>query len=1074
MSETSTEQQIASDPNYSIWLSASAGTGKTKVLTDRVLRLLISGVEPRRILCLTFTNAAANEMKERIHSRISKWSVISDKELKLELEALSGSASHSAEVKKAKALLSNYLQKSESLNIYTIHSFCQKVLKQFPIEAQISPSFRIIDEINTQKIFALVKYSLITNSSLSPVVSKFLGEMHEIKLNELIEEILNHKIKFKYLFDRFRGAADYQNYLRSTLKLVDGENEISAILDGKKQIARYIDKMSISEIKKLLLEFVAASSDEMVEQFNKLKSFFLTADEQKKKKLLTKALQSEYPGQLEYLLTIQEAIFETLNRIKTYKLFESSLNLYELAKGVISNYESYKNLQNFLDYDDLIYYTHQLFTKSEFKDWILYKLDGGIEHILVDEAQDTNLNQWKLILAMLSDFVAGESSNKANKSIFVVGDEKQSIYSFQGAEYEQFNKIKAEILQQLANSQKKYQVVNLGTSYRSSKLILDTVNQIFNHIRGIDPGLFEADNFELKCHLENYGGRVEVWPLYKATKSEDVFWPTSYQEQTDDAQDKLAQDIASYIKDMIDSKKILFSTQRPVAPEDFMILLRQRNELAHKIVKELKKLQLPVAGLDRIALFEDLSVQDLLSAAKFALLPEDELNLACLLKSPIINLNDQDLYQLLYKREQNLYSQIQQDSKYLKVKEQLAEINKLARNLGLSDFFYVLVYGHNNLIHFLSRNGRESADPINELISLALKFEQEISGSLQEFVSWCSTCNIELARGTNNDNVIKIMTIHGAKGLQAPIVIVPETTELSKSTDRFLWDDNDCPFFGAKASQYCEFYDNLKQIEKNKQYKEYLRLLYVAATRAQEQLIFCGYSAYENINPNCWYNLVNAALEKTLKTIIRKDVMVLINESSLKSPSIAHAKQQAIKPLPLINMTIKTSYKCEDQQENIMPYSPLALDQSATYGEIIHKILEESLATKNIENLLDHHLFDLLPEYYLKLVKPKLYKLINSDEFKRLIQGEIMIEVSIGSQHEYRLSRIDLLSLHQDQATIIDYKTDKNVPEDINGVPEKYVAQLKSYKEAIQSIYPNKTIEAKILWIMAPSFMQIF
>jgi ATP-dependent helicase/nuclease subunit A len=1071
--KNSKEQYLASDPDYSIWLSASAGTGKTKVLTDRVLRLLISGAEPHRILCLTFTNAAANEMRERIYKKISKWSIITKKNLKLEIETLKGSNATDEEVVYAQNLLSNHLQKSDSLNIYTIHSFCQKILKQFPIEAGVSPNFKIIDEINQQKIFASIKYTLIVDKDLKALVTSLLSQMHETKLNELIEEILNDRIKFKYLFEKFSNSFDYQQYLQHILKINPSEDSISIIQDTKLFILKYVDRILICDIKKLLADYLEASSEDILEKWSKLKNFFLTQDESKKKKLLTKAKQAEYPDQLEYLLLVQDIVFETTDRVKTFKLLESSIKLYDLAKGVIEKYEAYKNQKSFIDYDDLIYYTHQLFTKSEFKDWILYKLDGGIEHILVDEAQDTNLNQWKLVLAMINDFVAGESANKVSKSIFVVGDEKQSIYSFQGAEYEQFNKIKTQILQQLANSQKKYQVINLGTSYRSAEIILNTVNQIFHHVRSKSKDLFDSDNFGLNCCLKDYGGKVELWPIYQNSKTSEVFWPIIKEEASEDAQSRLAKDIASYIKDCINSKKVLYSTQKAAQPQDFMILLRQRNNFAHQIVKELKALRVPVSGLDRIDLFDDLSVQDLLSAAKFVLFPEDELNLAGLLKSPIINLTDNELYELSHNRVQNLNTKIQTESQYLLVKNQLNQIITLASNVTISDFFYILVYGYDNLSRFLAMNSHESSDSINELINLALKFEHEISGSMQEFVAWCNACDIEITRDTNSGNVVRIMTVHGSKGLQAPIVILPETTSMPKASGKFLWNNNFCPFFTIRTNQSCQFYDDLKQGERSLQYKEYLRLLYVATTRACEQLVFCGYTSNEDINENCWYNLVSSAIKPTLTAVEYKDQNIFISESLMQRP-VASFSQDKTKSIPLINLTSKATYTSKIQTKNLFPNSPLNVQNSAIYGQIIHKILEDSFVLGNFENLLKSKLLTLLPEDYLKVLIPKLSSLEQNPEFQSILQSETKTEVSIGSNIDYKIGRIDLLSITQNKITIIDYKTDAKVPDSINEVPIKYLEQLESYKKAMQCIYPQHKVEAKILWIMRGSFMQIF
>jgi ATP-dependent helicase/nuclease subunit A len=1066
------EQQIASDPSFSIWLSASAGTGKTKVLTDRVLRLLIKKVDPSKILCLTFTNAAANEMKERLYSRISKWALLSTKDLKLQLEELTGYPPRSEEITRAQNLLSQYLQTSDSLNIYTIHSFCQKILKQFPIEAGISPGFKIMDEISRQKNLSLIKQALIMDLSLEKLNTLVLGQMHETKFDELITEILSQKIKFKYLFAKYSSSADYEKYLRKALQVADTDI-LDYLMQTQKLLARYQQKIIIADFALLISRYITAQTqDQIEEQFRSLKSAFLTKDDQKKKKLISKKLQNENSYQAELLSAVQDIIFQIQDHIKTFSLLSSSLTLYELAKAVIEKYETYKLIGGFLDYDDLIYYSHNLLSKSEHKDWILYKLDGGIEHILVDEAQDTSIYQWSLILVLLSDFISGESSAQKQRSIFVVGDEKQSIYSFQGAEYQQFNNIKTEILAQLSNAKKDYRVVNLTTSYRSSSIILEAVEQIFKQIRKQDSMLFEADNFALNCYLQDFGGSLELWRAHKNQDKPEIFWPILLSDNLVDGQKKLAQDIAKYIKATIDSKKVLFSTKNVVAPEDFMILLRQRNDFASQLVIELKNLQLPVSGLDRINLFEDLSVQDLLSAAKFALLPQDELNLACLLKSALINISEACLYELCYQRPDNLYARVRNDPKYQDILEKLDFIRSLASSGLISDFFYTLAYLDNNLANFLSRNGQESLDSINELIALSLRFEEEISGSMQEFLLWCSALAIEINRDTGGGGVIKIMTMHASKGLQSPIVILPDTTSLPKLSNKFLWDEQHCPFFAFSAILHNIFYNNLKEDERQKQYKEYLRLLYVGVTRAQEQLIICGSLGSNDIDIKCWYSIAQNALAGSIAQQEKTGLLIFHKNSNDKRPL---AKQENLPPntLPLINLS--PSLKPAILEQNVLNFeanSALVTEKSAYYGKILHKILEDSINKKDLSMLVTHDLLKLLPEYYRQIVQPKLHKLKLNSEFNQLLEQEVKTEINIGNND--KLSRIDLLCIFHDKIIIVDYKTDKILPESIAQVPKRYLQQLLNYKNTVEQIYPNTKVQAKILWLMHADFMQIF
>lgn len=1034
------EQQSAADPSQSIWLHASAGTGKTKVLTDRLLRLLLKGTLPNKILCLTFTNAAANEMHERIYQKISNWAVISDAELRSELQDLGYDSFTPGDIKSAKNLLQVYLHKEESLNIHTIHSFCQKVLQKFPIEASVSPNFKVIDEISQPQIISDIKRLLIKDEKFLREASLILTQMHDSKLNELFAEILGSQIKFKNFFNACKTLIKYQGYLKKTLDIMHiNEAEI------------------IEEICKKASEILGSRFE-----FEELKKMCLTQDGSRKKRL------SFQKQDKDTLFAIQDIVFQGLDQIKSLKIFHASSSFYSLAKMLIEQYDQYKKQMGVLDYDDLIYYTQNLFLNSEFKDWILYKLDGGIEHILVDEAQDTNLYQWHLIMALISDFIAGDTDDEREKSIFVVGDEKQSIYSFQGARYEYFAQVKQKIMQALSSAKKKNQMLNLKTSYRSSYIILETVNKIFRHVRSIDAQLFDIDNFDLDCHHQFYGGEVELWNAYLPDTQEELFWPVFSEEQEKrDPKNKLAKDIAKHIAELVESKRVLFSTGKQVCFGDFMILLRQRGELAQEIVSELKKLQIPVSGLDKILLMDDLSVQDLLSAAKFSLFPDDELNLACLLRSPLFGLSEEELHKVTYGRNKKLYLHL--ESHYPKIQEKLDKIINLAHSINIADFFHILVYGYNNLENFISHNGYGAADSIGHLIGLAVKFEQESSSSLQDFISWCNSYEIEISKDPTSQNVVKIMTVHGAKGLQAPIVILPDTTSVPRTDHKFFWDQNDYPFFAINSSIHNSFYKDLKQISSGLAYKEYLRLLYVAVTRAQEQLVVCGYSTNSKTDPEGWHSIVSNAISGDMESLAEGKFRY---KSEKPSPEATMQISKTI-DLPLLNLGTDKEYIVERAEINSEINSPLESSNALIYGELVHKILEDALQSKNLDLLSSHNLFDLLPQNYADSMRNNLIQLKRDPEFLELLKEKLKVEIVIASSMDYNFGRIDLLVIQKDKVIIIDYKTDSKVPSSSDLIPIKYQEQLRNYKRMVQNIYPDKMVEAKLLWLSVPKFMLV-
>ncbi|MGV2432818.1 MAG UNVERIFIED_CONTAM: UvrD-helicase domain-containing protein [Rickettsiaceae bacterium] len=355
--------------------------------------------------------------------------------------------------------------------------------------------------------------------------------------------------------------------------------------------------------------------------------------------MLYKKSATENPEIYDILRNIQQKIIICNDKIKISRMIESTIHMYDIAKYIIDKYTNYKRNLVSLDYDDLIYYAKELLSNNHMKDWVLYKLDGGIKHLLVDEAQDTSPKQWQIIEAIMREFYSGDTASKEERTIFIVGDEKQSIYSFQGADVSNFSNVSRYIQDQMHKAQKQYKNIELESSYRSSSSILDVVAKVFE----------EQYNSlsKLQCHRKGDNGLVELWPLYGKDEEDSqnrLFWPlVDEMESVDHPYKKLAKDIAHYIKNYLASGIILPSTKEKVKPGDFMILIRRRNQLTHEIIAALKELQVPVSGIDRMLIMNHLSVQDIISIAKFTLLPYDDLNLASLLKSPIIGLDEEGL-----------------------------------------------------------------------------------------------------------------------------------------------------------------------------------------------------------------------------------------------------------------------------------------------------------------------------------------------------------------------------------------------------------------------------------------------
>ncbi|MCZ6909949.1 MAG: UvrD-helicase domain-containing protein, partial [Rickettsia endosymbiont of Ixodes persulcatus] len=693
-------QREASDPNYSVWVSASAGTGKTKILTDRFLRLLIKGVEPSNILCLTFTNAAAVEMQARINSKLKHLSLCNAEKLEEELFLMLGNKPLSQEIENAKTLYDKILNSNEPLNIYTIHAFCQKILKTFPLEAGITPEFKILEETKLQDIFLNIRNEIYLSDEHNDLIKILLNRFHEITLQDIFTEIIEQKIKFKKLFTHETIPEEIQNK-----RLALGE--LNNIYD---------------KVKNLFVEY-----DLEIEP----KEIFFTKDGKKRKSFLSKELIRKYPKLLLELEKITSEIYR-LDELRRIEELEYHTNLLtKLAYIILKKYDSYKEENNLLDYDDLIYYTEKLLNNKATHEWLLHKLESEINHILVDEAQDTSPPQWNIITTLITEFNA---IDKPNNSVFIVGDDKQSIFSFQGADLRNFSLVNEQLKANLTHANKKFKNITLEYSYRSCAEILQFTHYVLKNIKSDYPNLFFPDN-PLISSFRTHQGTVTVWPLVTSEKQEELFWalPEDY-ENSKSAADLLIEKIVNFIKEKIESKEILpsticamksgytkinlekskesvsqgaerilnvqhprdykddsanFSSSLSISEKDFMILVRKRDKFSNNLIKELSKAKLKVEISDRINLKDHLSIMDLMSVAKFVLLPDDDLNLACLLKSPIIGINEQPLYELLInKKDESLWDNL---SSYHDIYEKLNSLIEIYKASTAENFFTLVV-----------------------------------------------------------------------------------------------------------------------------------------------------------------------------------------------------------------------------------------------------------------------------------------------------------------------------------------------------------------------------------------------
>lgn len=1115
LSELATAQQLsAADPNMSVWVEASAGTGKTKVLSDRVLRLLLNKVEPQKILCLTYTKATAVEMNERIAKRLSTWAVENEDKLHKELFELLGSdfpQNKADEISNfARTLFAKLLDTPGGMKIQTIHSFCQDILKRFPLEAGISPYFEVLDDRNAKEILQNIKLDLLKtiddsqNQELSKAVIYLTQTISEYRFPEIMNMITADRGKIGALLKK------YNDDVSLIIAALEQKFDVSASLSAenlKKEFLAQLDVQKINFMAKALSfgsKTDCARSDILKSVINNLssadaydnyKSVFLTAEGNIRAKLATKDAIKQTANISEIMFDAAQSVLELENKLASLKVLQTTAAVLRIAKNIIDNYNAYKELYAVLDYEDLIIITRRLLENTSVADWVLFKLDGGIDHILIDEAQDTSPNQWAIIRALTQEFFAGIGSYdnaKLDRTVFVVGDRKQSIYSFQGADPNEFDKMRLYFQERI----QKFAKVQLDVSFRSTKAIMDCVNTLFEDEQAKQGVIPDNEHINHLPYRLGDGGRVEILPLIKEDKGEkaDYNWRLPViREQKTSLTNQLAKLIAQNIKNMVQSGQLLVSKQRPLRYGDFMFLVQQRNVLVEEFVRACKSIGVKVAGVDKLKLLEQIAVQDLISLGKFLLLPSDDLSLAEVLKSPLFGLNDDDLFKLCYQRDGTLFKNILKNPEYSSLAEQLKNLLNMTDFVRPFELFNYVLIKMNGRKNFISRMGSEVEDVLDEFISLTLVFEKNHTPTLETFINWVVQDEViiqkEMEQGA--DDTVKIMTVHGSKGLQAPVVILADTTRVKNKSDKseFLWDD-DLVYFPPSASDYNDVCKNIKAKRLQADFDEYRRLLYVALTRAEDRLYIAGFTKDEDANEQSWYKL----LENNVKSNIPLDeddhrIVYNIEQENEVSPLSAATTNLAINlndyadilsPAPIENPLAKPYAPSHDENDETEIVSSPLKENGNFYkrGTAIHKLLQyiSDLEEENRSSAAKIFLTKELPESSESEIASIINEVLNLCScYPQIFASDTMAEVPIIGEIEGKIisAKIDRLVIKQDKVIIVDYKTNRPAAKTLADVPELYLKQLSAYKSLLSKMYPDKIVESYILWTNTCQMMKI-
>ncbi|WP_448128789.1 UvrD-helicase domain-containing protein [Wolbachia pipientis] len=1060
----------AINPNFSVWVNASAGTGKTKILIDRVLRLLLEN--KRNILCLTFTNAAANEMENRIHSILSKWAICSDSVLAADLEQLDffpmssqcvtlGSRKNKDYLTRARRLFSEL--ENLGLTIQTIHAFCYKLISSFPIEAGIAPNCTLSE---CKELHSIIFNKVLHNETVQDDINLIATEIDENKLRDLLYTLCVKRSASandsKYIKDKLSAPDEIHDLQSETIEHVERLAEI--LSEGSKRDQSYSEILYSTVIPAGIQKkrtSVTRWNDTKVENLAKV---FLKSESHEKKSIssiATKSILEKFKDAEQIIESVQNVVFTHIRDMNSYQIFKRTSSLLGVFKVYVDLYNSEKSKNALLDYNDIINLATNLLSNPNYKDWILFNLDQKIDHILVDEAQDNSISQWKIITNLCDEFFAG---NDEKRTLFVVGDVKQSIYRFQGANPHLFN-----YMQQYFHTKtggRDWISCQLEKSFRSTPEVLMLVDRIFNNFRAEIS--FNDNEIKHVPHRENDQGYIEIWPALPRRKEKEqqaLQIPLTCRENYIIADRLLAQTIANRIHNWLNEGRILVAKDRHIEPRDIMILVRQRNVLVDYIISELKKANVPVVGRDYFRIMDYIAVQDLIALAEFLLLQANDLALANALKSPLFNFTEDDLFNIAYDRkEHSLWERIQDYSVVIYSElNYLINLSRIESPLAL--FTHILRTGKKK---FAARLGLECFEVLDEFMNLVLQFENP---SLQAFVQWIKENNPEIKNDMQSErNAVRIMTVHKSKGLQAPIVFLVDTNTVPRNSESIIFDGTEVPFWcGKNNNAYC---DQVKREKKLEDYNEYLRLLYVALTRAEDELYILS---KEPVQKGSWYDLITKYGEpyekkqRDLQPIFKEKVEVLCVNANYPyiykkrdyfdvpvislPPALAHSSVSSQR------VTLESS---EKEGAEWIPVSATWMTDGYARGLIIHSILQympkiEKERRKNwVRKYLDNISEDK-DEIYSKI-------LAFNEKYGYLFDLEGKSEITLSGTIDGKsvLVRLDRLCITQDKAIIIDYKSHRNVSVSLLNEIKK---QMLIYKTLVQEIYPNKQVECVVIWV---------
>jgi ATP-dependent helicase/nuclease subunit A len=1134
-------QARASDPAASAFVSANAGSGKTHVLVQRVIRLLLDGVPPEKILCITFTKAAAANMAERVFSTLGHWVTLDDTALDAAIRA-AGIPNPNTRLRiSARKLFACALETPGGLKVQTIHALCTRLLQQFPFEANVPARFAVLDERDQNEMMERANLAVLLDAAGDPdspagrALTIAMASAADVTFKDVVREACLSRDHFMAWTDA-AGSADTAALQVAAALGVDPGDRIEeverAIVDGPhlprsrwEDIALVLDTGSKSDSDQAarLREASTVSGAAQVDAY--LGVFLTETDRAPRKSLVTKKFVDNNPTIGRLFESEMLRIGPLIERRRAVTLRDRTQALLYIATAAAANYRREKLERGLLDFDDLIDKTLAMLDRVS-SGWVHYKLDRGVDHVLIDEAQDTSPRQWDIVAHIISEFTSGEGARDGViRTVFAVGDEKQSIFSFQGAAPHEFDARRRGLKKKFEDAGLKFDPVSFTYSFRSGPTVLHAVDHVFRD-QAIYSSIHSADiGYPIHHALPDAGpSLIDLWELAEADNKQDIEgWRAPFDGiAVTSPEVKLARRIQAEIKSLVENGTLTGHEggRRPLRYGDVLVLVRRRGNAFDAVIQALKHAGIPVAGADRLKLTEHIAIIDLMNLADALLLPQDDLALAVALKSPLFGLSDDDLFELAWQRKGSLRDAL---SQYAATSEKfrgaVARLHECERRVTAETpfaFYAWLLGGDGGRKRILRRLGHEATDALDEFLELALAYERKAPASLQGFIAWLRAADTEVKRDMEiSRNEVRVMTVHGAKGLEAPVVFLVDTTTSPSDTQRLrlihlpqgngapnasvvVWAgrkaDDPSSVAAARAAMVSETED------------EYRRLLYVAMTRAADRLIVggCLPGNMNTVRKSSWYDLISKGLENSGLQLDKLETPAGAVNRYSRPEDVAVSTAGTVVPTATTPIALPSWLHGPAPRETsaddlLRPSDPAESKNSRIRtgesvreraralqrGSLVHRLLQ------SLPDVAREHRRDAALRYLARnadgwtedecaALAGSVLDLIDDPRFAAVFAPGSRAEVSIvgrlqlpGRSQALVSGQIDRLVVTPADILIVDFKTNHTPPTLAADAPAAYVRQLALYRAVLSKLYPQRLVRAALLWTETPELMEI-